>query len=232
MSSGTNTPFTKMLDNVFPRVPPFFRYISEQCDVLLQSCEYLVEYLEGGDTSKGKGLVEADKLAQELKNKHLDILNNAFSTPMDREDVYRSLTVLDVPVSSALITFEEMEGLRVKTDKFCLEMGIILRESAAALKRGYSKLDSDPAAADADAQTARSCRGSIDKVYRRALAELYTVDEDIKKLEAHASGAEVQMLNHIVDMLKRREIYRHLHVASRQMADAADVLHGIVIQLT
>ncbi|MBF0124985.1 MAG: hypothetical protein HQL60_06590 [Magnetococcales bacterium] len=230
--SGTNTPFTKMLDNVFPRVPPFFKYIDEQCAVLLQSYEQLVEYLESGDSAKGKGLIACDKEAQDLKTKHLDILSNAFSTPMDREDVYRSLTILDVPVSSALITFEEMEGLRVKTDKYCLEMGILLREAAAALKRGYSKLDSDPAAADADAQTARSCRGTIDKAYRRALAELYTIDEDIKKLEAHASGAETQAISHVVDMLKRREIYRHLHVASRQMTDAADVLHGIVIQLT
>lgn len=230
--SGSNTPFTKMLDNVFPRIPPFFRYISEQCDVLLKASECLVQYLSSGDTSKGNELVACNAQAQELKIKHLDILNNAFSTPMDREDVYRSLTVLDVPVASALITFEEMESMKISTDKFCLEMGKALRESAAALQRGYSKLDTDPASADADAQAARACRGSVDKIYRLALAELYTIDDDIKKVEAHTSGAEAQALIHMVDMLKRREIYRHLHVASRQMGDAADILHGIVIQLT
>ncbi|MBF0126144.1 MAG: DUF47 family protein [Magnetococcales bacterium] len=229
--SGGNSPFTKMLDNVFPRIPPFITMISLQAELLAKGMSVAVDYLSESNTSKFHEIMKIETQAKELRERHLDVLTNAFSTPIDREDVLRSIISLEVPVGSIRIVVEEMEALKIKSDNYLLEMAIVLRESAAALQRGFAKLDTTPAQADPDAQVGLQCLANVDRVYRKALVSLYTIDEDLNKMRSHADGAEVQAMIHVVEMLKRREIYRHLRNIAGKMGDAASVLHSIVVQI-
>lgn len=230
--SGSSPVFGSLLDNILPRVPPFFRLLHEQTEMLVKTFSALVLYLESGEPIRAGEVAALETQAAEFKEHLLGILNNAFSTPMDREDVYRSIASIHEPIWSARIAAEEMDALGIKSDRFAVEMATILRESASALQRGYSKLDKSPAGADSDAVTASQCRFTIDKAYRRALASLYNVDATIQSLQADNADAKVTAMKQVVDILKRRELYRHLHLAGRQMAEAGSVLHGIVVQMS
>ncbi|MBF0213676.1 MAG: DUF47 family protein [Magnetococcales bacterium] len=230
--SGGSSPFTKMLDNVFPRIPPFLDMVGLQAELLAKGMTVAVDYLSSASTSKFHEIMIVETQAKELRVKHLDILNNAFSTPIDREDVLRSIITLELPVSSIRVVVEEMEALKIKTDNHMLEMAVVLRDSAVALQRGFSKLDTVPAQAEPDAQVGLQCLSNVDKVYRKALTSLYSIDDDLAKMRAHADGAEIQAMMHVVEMLKRREIYRHLRNIAGKMNDTASVLHGIVIQIS
>lgn len=229
--SGGSSPFTKMLDNVFPRIPPFLDMIAVQGEVLAKGMSVAVDYLSEASTAKFHEIMKLDTQAKELREKHLDVLNNAFSTPIDREDVLRSIVTLADPVVSVRVLIEEMEALKIKTDNHMLEMAVILRESAAALQRGFSKLDTTPGQAEPDAQVGMQTLANVDKVYRKALTTLYSIDDDLAKLRVHADGAEVQAMMHVVEMLKRREVYRHLRNIAGKMNECASVLHGIVVQI-
>ncbi|MBF0262013.1 MAG: hypothetical protein HQL97_09300 [Magnetococcales bacterium] len=230
--SGGSSPFTKMLDNVFPRIPPFLDMISIQAEVLSKGMTVAVDYMSEATTARFHEIMQLETRARELREKHLDILNNAFSTPIDRDDVLRSITALEVPVASIRVVIEEMEALKIKSDNHLLEMAVILRESAAALQRGFAKLDTVPAQAEPDAQVGLQCLGNVDRVYRKALSGLYSIDDDINRMRTHTDGAEVQAMIHVVEMLKRREVYRHIRNIAAKMNEAAQVLHGIVIQIS
>ncbi|MEO5330412.1 MAG: DUF47 family protein [Magnetococcus sp. YQC-5] len=229
--SSSSSPFTKMLDNVFPRIPPFLSMISLQAELLAKGMSGAVDYLSESSTAKYHEIMKIETQAKEMREKHLDVLNNAFSTPIDREDVLRSIITLEVPVGSIRIVVEEMEALKIKTDNYLLEMAIVLRETANALQRGFSKLDTSPAMADPDAQVGLQCLANVDRIYRKALVNLYSIDDDLSKMRSRSDGAEVQAMIHVVEMLKRREIYRHIRNIAGKMGDAASVLHGIVVQI-
>ncbi|MBF0308750.1 MAG: DUF47 family protein [Magnetococcales bacterium] len=228
---SSNSLFGKMLDNVFPRVPPFLSMITVQCEILTSSLNILAGYMGGEVKDAVANIAKQEEAAHALKEKHLDILNNAFSTPIDREDVLRAITTLDIPVGSARVVMEEMEGLKVAADKFSLEMSVMLREAATAIQRGFGKLETNPGSADPDALGALQTLLGIDRVYRKALGSLYTIDEDLKRFAAHTEDAEVKAMQHVVDMMKRREMYRHLRDLGIQLSDAARVLHSIVVQI-
>lgn len=230
--SGSNPVFGSLLDNILPRVPPFFQMLHEQTEMLVKTFSALVLYMEKGEHARASEVVTLETQASEFKEKMLEILNNAFSTPMDREDVYRAITSIHEPIWSARVAVEEMDSLGIKSDRYAVEIATILREAATALERGYGKLDKSPASADGDATAASRCQNNIDKAYRRALADLYNVDATLQSLQADSANSKVDAMNRVVDILKRREMYRHLHLVGRQMADAGTVLHGVVVQMS
>ncbi|MBF0126146.1 MAG: hypothetical protein HQM02_02945 [Magnetococcales bacterium] len=227
---SSNSTLGRMLDSVLPPMPPFLDMLTEQSEVLAKSMATAVEYLSDGDDNKIKTLAALDETAKTLRMKHLDRLNNSYSTPIDRADIMQALDTLSFPVGSMSLLAEEMKALKIGSDNYCLEMAVVLRETANALHRGYAKLSSTPGLADADAQTGMQCLESVDKVYRKALGKLFTIDEDIKNMKSKVEGADVVTFIHVVDMLKRRETYRHLRNIGSNLQRAASVLHGIVVQ--
>ncbi|MBF0185168.1 MAG: DUF47 family protein [Magnetococcales bacterium] len=229
---GSNPVVGGLLDNIFPRVPPFFRYLHEQSELLVKTFSALVIYMEKGEHSRAEEIVSVEQQSEDMKERLLIILNNAFSTPMDREDVFRCITSIHSPIWSARIAVEEMESLGIGVDNFALEMATTLREAVISLQRGYEKLERNPATADGEAISASKVHLSIDKTYRRALASLYNIDHALAALQSDAPGAKEEAMKKVVDILKRRELYRHIHMCGRQVADAGTVLHGIVVQLS
>ncbi|MBF0214487.1 MAG: hypothetical protein HQM00_13165, partial [Magnetococcales bacterium] len=200
-------------------------------DLLAQCMTVAVDYLAEPTTANFHEIIKIETHAKELRAQYLDKLNDAFSTPIDREDVLRAIITLETPVASIRVVVEEMDALKIKSDRYLSEMAVIMRESASALQRGFTKLESTPALADPEAQVGLQCLSNVDRVYRKALVELYNIDDDVNKMRAQADGAEVQAMIHVVGMLKRREIYRHFRNIAGKMGEAASVLHGVVVQI-
>jgi len=57
----------------------------------------------------------------------------------------------------------------------------------------------------------------VEAVYREAIAELFDSADDVE---------------HIVEMLKKREVYRHLSNAADRGDEAANVISDIVVKKT
>jgi hypothetical protein len=231
MSDEQGSLVIRLVDRVFPRMPDFFGLITEQCDVVCKGLGVYVEYMETGDKDKAAEVRRMEKTGDELKARNITILNRAFSTPMDREDIYRAISNVDQLLNYAKTTVRELEVLELRPDPYMLEMAVLMKDGADALYRGFCKLSKEPALAEEDAQAAHKTERTTEKVYRRALACLFNPEEQIKMLHERTEGAEVAAMMAVIDIFKRREIYRHMSNGADTVAWAAQVLHDIVVKI-
>ena len=202
----------RIATQVFPKTPDFFALFDEQIAGVAQATELLLEFTETGAAEVAARIRDYEHLADDVKVRNLQILSEAFSTPIDREDIYRAIIGLDEVVNYCKATVNEMDVLGVAPGKYELDMAMRLRDGALALQAGFGKLTTQPAAAAEDCGTARKTERRVEKIYRLALAELF-------------QGTD------FINMFKRREIYRHLSNAADRIAHCADTLQDIVVKM-
>lgn len=222
----------RVLNRFFPQVPDFYALINEQCDIALETVEWLVKYLQDGDAEAAAKVRECEHRGDAVKARNMDILNRSFSTPYDREDIYRAIVTIDQFINYAKSTVRELEALQVTPDHFMHEIAECLHDGVEALQRGYRKLAKEPLAAETDAQIARKSERQTEKVYRAALASLFDVEEFVETLESEGPQATRDALLAVVNMFKHREVYRHLSNAADRVAEAGNQLHDIVVKIT
>jgi len=210
---ASQTLLARILDRVFPKIPDFFHMLTEQNLKVAHTVDLLVEYME----HDGPEVADALKLdvheADLIKAHNLHELNDAFSTPIDREDIYRAIMALDDIVVYCKTTVHEMDVLGVKPDPFMRGISQGIKEGVEALAKGFALLAKTPAEAAQYADAARKAERRAEKQYRIALSTLF-------------EG------NDYVSMFKRREIYRHLTNAAHHMAQCANTLHDIVVKIS
>lgn len=232
MSDKPDSVVTRLVDRVFPRMPDFYGLLNDQCAILVEAMEAFVAYMEDGSDERAKAVRSIEKRGDELKTRNMDILNRSFSTPMDREDIYRAIITLDMGMNYAKTTTREMEALDLTPDPFMLEMAVEYKHAAEALREGFRKLTTNPIDAEQDARAARKAERNIEKIYRRALAKLFDVEDIAGKLDAGEPGSKAQAIFTVVEMFKRREVYRHLSNGADRLARAADRLHDIIVKIS
>jgi uncharacterized protein Yka (UPF0111/DUF47 family) len=231
MSSSSGSVVTRLLDRVFPRMPDFYGLIHTQCAFVADAMGVFVKFMETGDMAIGLQVRALEKEGDELKMQQMKILNHAFATPMDREDIYRAIVTIDEILNYAKTTVREIEALNITPDRHMAEMARLIHDGTIALRDGYAKLASKPMDAEADAAAARKAERNTEKVYRTALAELFGAQTQIEALRQHVDGADATAMMYVVEMFKRREIYRHLSNAADRLEHAGGVLHDIVVKI-
>lgn len=237
MSSGGNSILTRIVDRVLPKTPDFFSLVDEQCDMAVATMEELVTFMESGRKKVGKHIKEMEKEGDELKKRNIDILNTAFSTPMDREDIYRAIVDIDHVMNYAKTTVREMELFEIAPDTYMQQISNLLMGGTEALQRGFKNLSENAILAEEDALMARKSERNVEKVYRKALAELFDMAsyaEDMranKKDLAKEVEAGIYAIEHVMDAFKKREIYRHMSNAADRVARAGATLHDIAVKI-
>ncbi len=204
---------TRLFGRFFPVTPDFFLLLENQAETVTTALDVLVQFMETGAPEAGLRVREIEHEADAVKARNMRVLNEAFSTPMDREDIYRAIWSMDEVVNYCKTTVREMDALGLAPDRCSLDMAFRLREGGEALLRGFGRLSSRPREAESDAEGARKTERIVEKIYRQALAELFRGDD-------------------YLDMFKRRELYRHLSNAADRLADAAHVLRDIIVKIS
>ena len=213
MNERRKTLLQRILGRVFPSTPDFFRLLAEQCGQVKLTVDNLVEFVKTGNEELGRRLKLDEHEADLIRIRNIHILNEAFSTPIDREDIYRAIADLDRIVTYCKTTFSEMDVLGVTPDTFIVEKAKLLQEGVNALGSGFGKLANDPLDAAQDADIARKTQRQVERLYRIALAELFKGDD-------------------YISMFKRREIYRHLSNAAQNVRHCANTLQDIVVKIS
>jgi len=229
--SGSNSVVTRLVDRVFPRMPDFYGLINAQCDLICDAMNVFVEFMETGDPEIGARVRAMEKEGDDLKARNMEVLSRAFATPMDREEIYRAIVAIDEILNYAKTMVREVEALEVKPDEHMAQMARLIRDGSLALREGFAKLSSKPAEAEADAAAARKSERSTEKVYRAALAELFHADDHVEALDRRVDNAEANAMRYVIEIFKRREVYRHLSNAADRVEYGAGVLHHILVQL-
>jgi uncharacterized protein len=195
----------------------FLTLIVQQAEYAVQGMEALKQYVKQPDGALSDRVTQLEAEADEVRRILIDELNHTFVTPFDREDIFAlSLTIDDI-LDYAESTVDEMVMLNVKTNPYLERMVSLLSDAAVEIYRGVLRLEDHPNVANDHAVRAKALENRVESVYREALADLFKDPVD---------------LDGIMEMLKLREIYRHLSNAADRGDQAANVIGDIVVKWT
>jgi predicted phosphate transport protein (TIGR00153 family) len=195
----------------------FLKLIHDQASLTLEGLEALKTFMLSRDPAASALLSTKEKEADEARRILIDELNKTFITPFDREDIFSLSRTIDDVLDYAYSTVSEMEILKVEPTNFMQQMASILRDAAYELLMAVDRLEDHPGVANDHAQRAKSLENRVEEVYRAALADLFGGAEDIQ---------------HVIKMLKSREVYRHLSNAADRGDEAANVIADIIVKIT
>jgi uncharacterized protein len=197
------------------REEKFNKLIEDQAARTLEGLNLLVKYLETQDSELAEQLSLKEKEADEVRRILIDELNQSFVTPFDREDIFALSRSIDDVIDYADSTVSEMVTLRVQPTQYMLRMATLLKDAAYELYHAVLRLQKHPNVAIDHAQRAKALENRVEAVYREALADLFSGPED---------------LHHVVEMLKLREVYRHLSNAADRGDEAANIIADVVVK--
>ena len=195
----------------------FLKLLNDQATITYEGLELLKKYMEQPSDTSPEELTFKEKEADEVRRILIDELNRTFITPFDREDIFALSRDIDDVLDYAYSTVHEMEILKVKPTSFMVRIASLLRDAAYELHMAVQRIDEHPGVAIDHAQRAKALENRIEAVYREALADLFSGPDNVQ---------------HIMEMLKMREVYRHLSNCGDRGDEAANVISDIVVKMT
>jgi predicted phosphate transport protein (TIGR00153 family) len=194
----------------------FLIMLTEQTSLTMQGLEQLKEYIEKQTHGTAKQIAETEQKADEARRILIEELMHTFVTPIDREDIFALSRAIDDVLDYAYTTVDEMEILNVSSTSFMERMASLLYEATSELYMSVERLqDNHLTVANEHAQKAKALENRVETVYREALADLFHGPKNNK---------------HVVNMLKTREIYRHLSNAADRQDLAANIIADIIMK--
>ena len=200
-----------------PKQDRFLQSLIAQADITLQGINALELYMKRRSDKHAAAVIQAEKDADEVRRILIDDLNRTFVTPMDREDIFALSRAIDDIMDYAYTTVEEMRILDVEPNDFLRRMVSLLQDAANEIHLAMLRLKENPRVASEHASRAKALENRVERVYREAVADLFSGPENI---------------HHVMKMLKLREIYRHLSNCADRGDTAANIIHDIVVKMT
>jgi predicted phosphate transport protein (TIGR00153 family) len=199
-----------------PRQSNFVRLLIQQAEWTVEGMDALEAYMKKRSDKHAERVTTAEKEADEVRRILIDELNRTFVTPIDREDIHALSRAIDDVLDYAYTTIGEMEILEVEPNDYLRRMASLLADAARELLLAMQRLTEHPNVANDHAVRAKALENRIEQVYREAIADLFHQPQDVE---------------HIVEMLKLRETYRHLSNAADRGDEAANIISDIVVKM-
>ncbi|HZW03814.1 MAG TPA: DUF47 family protein [Anaerolineaceae bacterium] len=207
------------LSNIFkPKPNKFLQMLVEQTDVTVQGLDLLKDYMTKRSSSVAKQIARKEKEADEIRRILIEELMRTFITPFDREDIFALSRDIDDVLDYANTTVDEMEVLDVNPNSYMQRMASLLHDAAEEIDLAMQRLQTKHYTVAADhAQRAKALENRVEAVYREAVADLFQEPKNLK-----------QMMN----LLKTREIYRHLSNAADREDGAANLISDVIMKMS
>jgi len=204
--------------------------VIEHCDVMVAAMDALVDFVKDVRTEKAKRAWGAEKRGNEIQMHNLHMLNSipAVSTP--DAHFYRTIVILDMLINDASKTGREIDWLEVEPDRFMLQIAVELNMGTRSLRDGFRQLRKNRAAAVKHARAAQKAEREVERIYRRAEAKLFEPDDMLERLIPGKpySKAKEQAMQTVLEMMRRREVFRILSKGADHLAWAAAQLRELI----
>ena len=183
--------------------------LAAQAEVSIRALEAFAAWA-GGDPAQGDVVRAAEHEADERKRELLELVRDAFSTPLEPEDLFELSRGLDEVVNRAKNTVREADALSMAPNAPMSEMSALLEQGVRDLGESFAALAGDPERANAHAAAAIKAQRNLERRYRAAMVELAEQDD-------------------IREVVGRQELYRRLAQMSDTILEVADrVVYAIV----
>ena len=195
----------------------FIKLLRQQAEKLQEGMNGLLLFVTENSQEGADTLERCEKEGDELRRVLIDELHDTFITPFDREDIYQLSLYLDDVLDYAYTTYLEITELEVSPDEYLIRMVERVREAADELLLAMERLDDNPKVALDHSRRSKHRENQVERIYREAIAELFHGPEDV---------------HNVMEMLRIREVYRHISNAADQADQAANVLGIVIMKMT
>jgi uncharacterized protein Yka (UPF0111/DUF47 family) len=193
-----------------PETPDVLGTLRAQADVTVRGLTAFAGWARGA-ADQGPVVRATEHEADGVRRTLQAQLRQAFSTPIDQEDLYSLSELLDGVLNAAKNIVREAEVLAVDPDERTAELADELVEGMTHIRAAFDRLTGKGDAATAEADAALAAERRMEKVYRRAMHDLLA-NEDLRQVVA------------------RRELYRRLLEAGERLAAVAERIWYAVVK--
>jgi len=192
----------------------FVALLSQQAELTVRALLVLEKFgpEPNGNTELVDQLKEIEREGDAARRILIDELLHTYATPFDREDLFAVSRAIDDILDAANETAVELSIYRIGPPAGMSEMAKVLTEGARHISAAVGELLDHPGVAAEHAVRAKRSENRIDSLYHQAVGQLFD------------SKAEMNQI------LKSREIYRHLKNSADRIDRAADEISVIVIK--
>lgn len=220
----------RLWQQLVPPMTDFHALLEDQCVNLEAALAALAEYLQKGDPALAGTVRNRVREGHALRDRNLALLYQSYVTPIDREDIYTMCMSIDHILDYVKNTVREVEVLQVESDQWMLGMVEQLGQGAASLAHGLELFRTGQASEVPDAVITRHLERHVEKLYRKALVDMFRGSEYQALTETAAQLSARTCLEFVISRIKRREVYRHISNAADRLAHAGEALRDISIK--
>jgi uncharacterized protein len=199
---------------LIPRETKFFRMFAEVSQNVTEGARLLQDILKnpGNLTERLEKLQAIEHRGDEMTHNIITTLNQTFITPFDREDIHRLTSSLD-----DVLDFVNSAGMRLTLYRItspppvAAELAGLIVEQSEELAKGVSLLEQNQRVLEHCVEVHR-LENEADRVSRNAIAELFDNEKDP------------------IQLIKMKELYEVLEMATDKAEDAANVLEAVALK--
>jgi predicted phosphate transport protein (TIGR00153 family) len=192
----------------------FIELLIEQADLTVQALQVVEKFgrAPGGYDDLVDQVKAIERDGDARRRILIDELAHTYATPFDREDLFALSRAIDDILDAANETAVELAIYKIDPPAGLTEMARVLVEGATHIRSAVGELLAHPGVAAEHAVRAKRSENRIDGLYHQAVGALFDSDAPISQI------------------LKSREIYRHLKNSADRIDGAADEISVIVIK--
>lgn len=154
-----------------PETPDVLATLHEQAAVTRQGMSAFVAWA-AGDTAQADVLRQAEHDADDVRRRLAQQLRNAFTTPVDQEDLFTLSERLDTVINMAKNVVREAELLGVDPTPITGRLADEALAGVDNLAAAFDALLDDPDVPTARADAATKCGRHMEKLYARGILEV------------------------------------------------------------
>lgn len=186
-----------------PDTPDVVGMLQKQADITARGMDAFADWA-GGAVGRADDVRAAEHECDEVRRTLVDAVSEAFTTPLQPEDLFQLSRDLDRVINGAKNTVREAEAMAFPPDTATAEMAVLLAEGVRHLRAAFNALDRKATASATDAADAAvKSQRNLERVYRQAAGDLLSVT-DVSVVTA------------------RREFYRRISSISDDIVSVAD----------
>ncbi len=193
----------------------FISRLYHQSRIVVEGTQAFVDYMNAPTRQNARQVRDIERRADEVRRLLIVELNHTFVTPIDREDLFGLSRAIDDVLDYAYSTTNELDILEVHPNKYLRSMARLLHLSAQQILMAIKHLEHHPERVDVHVMRVKAIENRMDKLYTNALADLFKNPRDLAD---------------VVEMLKLREIYRHMYHAVGSAEQAANFINDIRVK--
>jgi len=185
-----------------PRTPDVLGALRAQSAVTVDGLDALAAWA-AGDAAAAERVRECEHVADDRKRELRAALSEAFSTPLEPEDIFQLSTGLDRVMNAAKNIVREAEVLGRQPDPPMAELAAALAEGTRHLADAFTALGGGRGLATAAADAALESQHRVEHAYRAGMSGLLDMTD-------------------LHEVAARRELYRRLARTSDGLTDVAE----------